>query len=341
MGKVSSHNIMLFYCILSAFLFATFPLPSLSYAQEPVVIPLADRLPDGRFIGYWLQVRAGGGEPSLVLLDTGSKGLMLRADRIGKQGVHRTGRKYRQIFQDGTVFEGEIVKLSVQIGPVVTREPVFTLSVNKIECSKQKPDCPAKTFTNKSVAGIMGVGLGDVNSLESPLEYLPQGHANGFIIKGGSTSRPASLTLGLTTANREGFTTYRMPKRSLTLSWREAFMKYNAIPACFSFDGPEIDKVCGRVLFDTGSSMHLLHLKKNKSGERGNSADMLRTGQTVTVTPEGMAGIVLANDGVPWAGLFKIGQHTDGVSILGGGAFKHIELLYDISGNAICLKQTR
>jgi hypothetical protein len=332
---------MLLHCILFAFLFATFHLPPLSYAQEPVVIPLADRLPDGRFIGYWLQVRAGGGEPSLVLLDTGSKGLMLRADRLGKQGVQHTGRKYRQIFQDGTVFEGELVKLSVQIGPVVTREPVFALSTNKIECSKQKPDCPAKTFASNSVAGIMGVGLGDVNSLENPLEFLPQGHANGFIIRGGSASRPASLTLGLTPANREGFTTYRMPKRSLTLSWRAAFMKYNAIPVCFSFDGAGIDRECGRVLFDTGSSMHQLNIKKNEKGDGGHSANMLRPGQTVTVTPEGMGGITLTSDGVPWAGLFKVGQHPDGVSILGGGAFKKIELLYDISGNAIGLKQTR
>ena len=327
--------------LLSVLLFALCLVSLPALGQESLDIPLADRLPDGRFVGYWLQVQGGEGKPALVLLDTGSKGLMLRADCLGKQGVQRTGRKYKQVFFDGTVFEGEIVRVPLRVGPVATREPVSVVSVSTIACSDQKPDCPAKTFTGSSIAGIMGVGLGEVNALDNPLEHLSPGLANGFIIRGGNASRSASLTVGLTPASREGFTSYPMPRRPLTFSWREAFMKCNAIPACFSVNGADVSGQCGRILFDTGSSVNLLHVKRPVRTAEGAAMEVLRPGVTVSVTPEGMKEMVLACDGAQWSGIFRIDRDADGVSILGAGAFSHLELLYDFSGNAIGLKQTR
>ena len=304
-------------------------------AQESITIPLADRLPDGRLFGYWLPIRVGAGDPSLVLLDTGSKGLMLRADHLDKQVTQRTGKKYRQTFLDGTVFDGEIVKVPVQIGPVPTREPISVLAISRIECSKDKPDCPARIFANKSFAGVMGVGLGDVTALDNPLEHLPKDQTNGFIIHGG-TIAPPSLTVGLTATNHEGFTIYHMPSFSLTFSWREAFMKSNAIPACFSVGDSGIN--CGRILFDTGSSQNILHTRKSDTTSTAFSAGILSPGQTVTVTPKGMGELVLPSDGIAWSRHFIVSQDSDGVSTLGAGAFKFLDVLYDFDTNSIGLK---
>jgi hypothetical protein len=310
-------------------------------AQETVQVPLADRVPDGRRIGYWLPVKVAGGEPVLLLLDTGSKGLMIMSERLGKQGITKTGRRVRQGFLDGTVFEGEVVKAPVSFGPVASAGQVFILAVDRATCSKEKPDCPAKTFKTGSFGGIMGVGLGDISTLDNPLADLPSPLSNGFIIRGGAGGRPSTLTLGLTQENRQGFTMFPMPRMAVTLNWRDAFFKYNAISACIALQNSGQDRQCCKILFDSGSSMNLLQAKSLPAPGLILPNGVLRPGARIDIQAQGLAPIVATAETAPWSGLTRVVQGDDTKCILGAGYFQILDFLYDIKNNAIGIRPAR
>ncbi|MFP5223744.1 MAG: hypothetical protein ACLGSA_15740 [Acidobacteriota bacterium] len=308
-------------------------------AREPASIVLADRLPDGRRIGYWVPLSLGGGAPIPVLLDSGSKGLMIMASRLGNAPVKRTGRRMKQVFLDGTTFEGEIVRTQVTLGTATTPEPVFILAVNKATCAKDRPDCPARIFGDKGPAGIMGVGLGNVTSLDNPLEYLPPELSNGFIIQGRGPGGRAQLTLGLTPANRSGFTMFPLPRNKLTLSWREAFFAVNSLPGCISLEGTDDKPLCGRFLLDSGSSASIIALPPgSKSAPPGG---LIPGGKRVTVAFEGMPVVSLTSTSTPWGDTFKLTQGDKTHNILGGSFFNVYDVLYDIKGSAIGLRPAR
>ncbi|WP_027191709.1 pepsin/retropepsin-like aspartic protease family protein [Fundidesulfovibrio putealis] len=319
---------------------SAFPAPAL--AAEPVAVPLLDRMPDGKRIGYWVPVSFGGKDPVPLLLDTGSKGLMVMASRLGNAPVKRTGRRMTQVFLDGTTFQGEIVRTKVTIGNVTTPEPVFILAVNKATCAKDRPDCPARLFGDRGPGGIMGVGLGDVTSLDNPLEYLPPAHSGGFIIQGRGPGGRAFLTLGLTPANRAGFTLFPVPRTKLTLSWRDAFFAVNALPGCVTLDDTDDKPLCGRFLLDSGSSVSILTQPSNAKGAApARIGDQLPAGKRVTVALEGMPPLSLTNTATPWGDAFRLSQGNKAHSILGAGFFTLFDVLYDIKGSAIGLRPAR
>lgn len=317
-------------------------LPAPALAAEPLSVPLLDRMPDGKRIGYWIPVNLGGKDPVPLLLDTGSKGLMVMNSRLGNAQVKRTGRRMTQLFLDGTTFEGEIVKTRVTIGNVTTPEPVFILAVNKATCAKDRPDCPARIFGDKGPGGIMGVGLGDVTSLDNPLEYLPPAHSGGFIIQGRGPGGRAMLTLGLTPTNRAGFTLFPVPRNKLTLSWREAFFAANALPGCVTVEGVDSNPICGRFLLDSGSSLSILaRPSKSKGAASKHMGDQIPPGSHVTVALEGIPPMTLTSTASPWGFTFRISQRDKAHSILGAGFFTLFDVLYDIKGSAIGLRPAR
>lgn len=319
---------------------SAFPAPAM--AADPVAVQLLDRMPDGKRIGYWIPVNLGGKEPVPLLLDTGSKGLMVMNSRLGNAQVKRTGRRMTQVFLDGTTFEGEIVRTRITIGNVTTPEPVFILAVNKATCAKDRPDCPARIFGDKGPGGIMGVGLGDVTTLDNPLEYLPPAHSGGFIIQGRGLGGRAMLTLGLTPANRAGFKLFPVPRNKLTASWREAFFAANALPGCVTVEGVDANPMCGRLLLDSGSSLSILaRPSKAKGTASKHMGDQIPPGSHVTVALEGIPPMTLTSTASPWGFAFRISQRDKAQSILGAGFFTLFDVLYDIKGSAIGLRPAR
>lgn len=310
-------------------------------ALETAQVPLADRIPDGRRIGYWLQVRVAGGEPVMLLLDTGSKGLMIMSDRLGKQGITRTGRRVKQGFLDGTIFDGEVVKAPVSFGPVSSAGQVFLLAVDRATCAKNKPDCPAKNLRSAGFGGIIGVGLGDISTLDNPLAELPSPLSNGFIIRGGSNGKPSSLTLGLTPENRQGFTMFPMPRMALTLNWKDAFFKYNAINACISVGDAGQARQCCKILFDSGSSMNLLETHALPAPGLLLQNGVLRPGSKIGIQAQGMAPIAATAETTPWSGLTRVVQGSEDKCILGAGYFQILDFLYDLKNNAIGIRPAR
>lgn len=277
----------------------------------------------------------------MMLLDTGSRGIMLMAERLGKQGVQRTGRRMRHGFLDGTIFEGEIVKARVNFGSVATAGQIFLLAVDKTSCAKDRPNCPAQKFHSKNIGGIMGVGLGDVGSLDNPLASLPPPLSGGYIFHGGGNGTSASLSLGLTSANRQGFTMFSMPRMAVTAQWKDAFYKYNSLDACVSIREAGIDRQCGKILFDSGSSLNLLQSKTQPAPDVMLPGGVLRPGTRIDVVPAGMAQVSSNSETGQWAGLTRIVQGSDNRSILGAGFFQVFDFLYDFKNNAIGIRPAR
>lgn len=332
--------VLLALALLLCGVLSAFPAPAM--AADPVAVQLLDRMPDGKRIGFWIPVNLGDKEPVPLLLDTGSKGLMVMASRLGNAQVKRTGRRMKQVFLDGTTFEGEIVRTKVTIGNVTTPEPVFILAVNKATCAKDRPDCPARIFGDKGPGGIMGVGLGDVTSLDNPLEYLPPPHSGGFIIQGHGPGGRAFLTLGLTPANRAGFTLFPMPRNKLTLSWRDAFFAANALPGCATLEGADARPLCGRFLLDSGSSVSILSRPANaKTAASERIGEQIPAGSRVVVALEGIPPMTLTSTATPWGFAFRLAQGNKAHSILGAGFFSLFDVLYDIKGSAIGLRPAR
>jgi len=306
-------------------------------AQECLTVPLADHVKDGRRVGYWLEVQAAAGQSGMVLLDTGSRGLMLMADRLEGGHVSRTGRHATQIFLDGTVFEGEIVLAVVRIGPVATVDPVPVLAVKNISCKEGRPDCPGRHLFNSPLAGILGVGFGDARFMDTPLSHLPGNLAGGFIIHGGGHNGPAGLILGLTPLSRRGFVFPPAPRKNLPAPTGGSLYDWNAVFGCFSISGSSERYFCGDMLFDTGSSRSFLHVPPPLPEGIQPDGD-LDGSKVVTLAIPGLPEYRTTTGQRPWADHFKVVADKTGQSIISAGFFTDFDVLYDLKRQSIGIR---
>jgi hypothetical protein len=304
-------------------------------AQDSLTVPLADHVKDGRRVGYWLGVQAAGGQPGFVLLDTGSRGLMIKADRLGSGPVRWTGKRASQSFLDGTVFEGEIVLAEVCLGPVTTLGPVPILAVKNITCRSGVPDCPGRGLFNSPLAGVLGVGLGDSRFLDNPLSHLPASLGSGFIIHGGGHNGPASLILGLTPQNRQGFVFPPPPGTRAPGSRGGTFYDLNAVSGCFSIGGSAEHYFCGALLFDSGSSRSFLHVPPRSLPQGLLPGGELDGKQSVNLAIPGLPEYHTTIGQRPWTDHFKVVADTTGLSIIGAGFFVDFDVVYDLRRQAI------
>lgn len=307
---------------------------------EPVTVPILDRMPGGKRIGHWIPVQAGGGEPCLALLDTGSKGLMLRVELMGPD-VKRTGRRMRQAFQDGTVFEGEIVRTWLRVGSAASVEPIFALAVDKAYCRKDKPDCPAEALWRSPAGGIIGVGFAGPSSLDHPLEYFGKPRSDGFLIRGAGPDHPATLTLGIPPGGRSGFAMFAAQENTRRPGKREGFFTANSVNGCISFDDASLPRMCGRILFDTGSSMSIVRVERMPQSGALLAGGVVPPGKPFRLSIDGLPDIASTTDLAPWSDrIMLLRDGRDGI-ILGGGVFRRLDLLYDLNARAIGLRPAR
>lgn len=317
------------------------PLALAAQAQDSVTLPLADHLQDGKRIGYWLPVAVADGRPGMVLLDTGSCGLMIMPGYIGPGVVRKTGKRMNQTFVDGSVFIGEIVLARIRIGPVDTPGPVPVLAVDQVECTKGMSDCPGKHFLNSPLAGVIGVGIGTALPLENPLRYVPAPLSSGFIVQGSGKSRSPSLTLGITAQERQTFSYSPLPKRASPRGSASAFFDQNAFPAYLSIEGSAVSNLFGMVLFDSGGSLSVLHLPANLKPNDLRPDGFLPQQKAVGFSMPGLPEYHTTTGDAPWSDRFKIVLDNQGRNILGAGFFKHFDLLYDLQRQVIGIRPAR
>ncbi len=212
------------------------------------------------------------GQPTELLLDTGSAGLRVFANAVGSQGLERLGIPNQVQFGDGTVYIGELALASVQIGSATTTDRIIIQVVDEVTCIPSAPNCPGQTgfdnFNNAGFSGILGVSLNARTSdlqLYNPLAQLEGDLASGYIIEtGGFNSTQGSFTLGLAPSNQQGFTTAGLPQVISTSTGQPAAFE-NGVPVWadaalqpfYTIDGlgpPLVNAQPANTLFDTGSS---------------------------------------------------------------------------------------
>jgi uncharacterized lipoprotein YddW (UPF0748 family) len=211
--------------------------------------------------GYFLELSVGGGQPRRVLIDTGSAGLRVPKEFLGNAPINRTGQIIKEVLNDGTVLEGELVYTTMRIGLILTQEPIPVQIVTKRECIPQKPNCSGKSGT--AFSGIIGVNYAEKALPYNPLRKLPGNLSNGFIISGnGGSNNNGSLILGLTDKNRQGF-------KMTSLSQQP---EINGIPGnrwdarlngvCLTIAGSAMKNACNhKMVIDTGRTSGVTEFK--------------------------------------------------------------------------------
>lgn len=318
-------------CLLA--LAAAFPAAG---AQEGPSLSLAPPRIGGVLAGYRLAVQAAGAGAGYVLLDTGAQGLMLFAEHLDASRTRPTGRRMLQAFEDGTVFEGEIVLARIGLEGGVVLENLPVLAVRRVDCQRDRPDCPGRRLREAHLAGVMGVALGGSDFLPNPLGFAPGGLSEGFILRGGGGRKPPRLTLGLAGADRTGFVF--PPRPAVSAAPREALYDRNALPACFRVEGAGGRKICGSVLFDTGASASLLALPPGVKPAGLPQNGFLPGGRTVTLSLPGLPDSRTIAGSTPWVDQIKIVPDASGKSILGAGFLKGFDLLYDLRRQTIGIR---
>ncbi len=113
---------------------------------DTISLPLYTKPSLGQRVrGYFLEMAIAGGKPRRILLDTGSAGLRVPKEFLGNAPIRRTGQNIKEVLNDGTILEGELVYTNIRFGLLPAAEPVPVQIVTSRQCTAQKPNCSAKS----------------------------------------------------------------------------------------------------------------------------------------------------------------------------------------------------
>jgi hypothetical protein len=247
-------------------------------------------------------VSVGGGPSVPVLLDTGSSGLRIFADKAGTAAS--TGTANQDSFASGLTYFGTVAMANATIGGVVLPSPVPVQIVSEVcptsagallfdgTCGNGMPS-ESPLIERAGTYGILGVRADPAsatNGVYSPLGHLPFNLRSGFIVALGAGTSP-TLTFGLTKANTAGFATTDALGTATFPDGTPAFAT-SEVPFCYAFTGPgspnpqpsaclgATDPIPG-ALSDTGSSALSLSFAQAKP------AGIETTGYAITATVPG------------------------------------------------------
>jgi uncharacterized lipoprotein YddW (UPF0748 family) len=229
---------------------------------DTISLPLYTKPSLGQRVrGYFLEMAIANGQPRRILLDTGSAGLRVPKEFLGNAPIRRTGQNIKEVLNDGTILEGELVYTNIRFGLLPAAEPVPVQIVTSRQCTAQKPNCSAKNGVPFS--GIVGVNYFEKSLLYNPLRKLPGNLSNGFIVIGnGGSNNNGSLILGLTADNQAGFKMAAWSQQS----------EINGVPGnrwdsrlskvCLTLAGSSAKNSCnGTMITDTGTINGLTEFK--------------------------------------------------------------------------------
>lgn len=203
-------------------------------------------LPDGE-LRYSVPVKIGSVTID-TMLDTGSTGLRVLPGVLGSSDYTATSASSSYDYGSGALLSGVIAKGAVQLGDLPTATVRFE-AVDTVGCTAARPHCPASRmpqsaygiggsgFANAGFKAIIGTRFGSAE-VDHPFEPLGIERWIVELPKMGETGR---LILNPSADETAGYTLFRMPDS-----------RTSAIPACLVRLDTS-DKVCGRLLLDTGA----------------------------------------------------------------------------------------
>lgn len=216
----------------------------------PVAVPL--NVERGRLVA---EVAVDGSRPLRVVVDTGSSGLRVLADRVPAGGVARgvPARPYGYV--SGIRLAGTTVRAPVRLGGVPSAAPVPVELVTGTTCAPDQPRCAAANgrrpdFMGGGYDGVLGIAPLSTGDVPNPLWYFgPVGRAYTVHV---DLARTSTLVLS---DPPTGFTLDQLARTAPATgdgppAWQ------SRVPACFTV-GPQPalpgGRVCGPTLFDTGN----------------------------------------------------------------------------------------
>jgi predicted aspartyl protease len=216
-------------------------------------------LPDGE-LRYSVPVKIGTVTID-TMLDTGSTGLRVLPGVLGSSDYAPTSASSAYDYGSGALLSGAVAKGSVQLGDLAPATVRFE-AVDKIGCTAARPHCPASRMA-QSDYGIGGSGFAKTGfkaiigtrfgSAEVDHPFEPLG-VDRWIVELPKAGEAGRLILNPTAEEAAGYTLFRMPDN-----------RTSAIPACL-IRLDTSDKVCGRLLLDTGAPGILVENKGPAAG---------------------------------------------------------------------------
>jgi hypothetical protein len=234
---------------------------------ETFTLPLVSDAAKSLSDGLQLTVSIAGGADKIVMIDTGSRGLVVARIAIGPEAIDTGQKGWVEYTSSGRILSGEYFLAPIRFH--TTQSTVDTIRVRVLgvesgSCDSAYPHCTPEV--NLDRVGELGVGFGDyAKTSDTPTtEVNPflelQAMQDGTARRGYIITRNA-ITLGLTASDLASFRQVTLPKPAgpaagparLPGSWGRA-------PGCFALPGNGDETRCGTVLVDTGIATMIVGL---------------------------------------------------------------------------------
>ena len=302
-------------------------------------LPILPDNDNGLQIG--LPITVAGGASQTVQLDTGSTGLRIFASAVGSTGLQTTTQQLSVQYGDGTVFAGVLAYAPITVSGSASSGSVAFHLVESVGCAAGYPNCPGKSgaagWANASgnVVGIAGVGLRmhpGAPDLISVFNQLPGNLASGWTLDtGGFGSTTATGTLGLTQANRAGYTTVPLGQEAdvpATFSNGTAVWEDRGVNVCYTV-GVHIQG-CWPTTFDIGAEVMVLSPPPGGPDMLQAGAQLsANPGTTIAITLQGVFNVSFPAGGTTSENVVSIVPATPPAANTGIQFFFRYALLYD------------
>ncbi|WP_454918262.1 autotransporter outer membrane beta-barrel domain-containing protein [Xanthobacter sediminis] len=302
-------------------------------AQESASIPLHLNADHSGFSNMAV-VSVAGGAASSVLVDTGSTGLYIHANRVGPGAVPLTDPdgnpiKFKYGYSSGNEVRGYYAEATVAFPEAdkdLSTGDIVVGVVTKLSCQASKPDCPGWEKGEKGVMGVAYSALPD--GIFNPLAQLPGNYGKGFMVVANDLGDPGTtphLVVGLTQKNTEGFVWANFtPDTAGTQPEGLKAWNTKSIYTCFKVN--KGDPGCYVTVFDTGAPAGTF-----ETGTSGDRKGRVRSGDQVTTTVPGLIEFSTAAGEHPNKNLYFYDPAHGSVAGYnsGAGVFRYYVVAYD------------
>lgn len=254
---------------------------------------------------YSVPVSVGGGPSIDAALDTGSFGLRVLSRALTPGQYEATDQQRHYAFGGGARFNGVLANGVIAVGQAKVDTPMLFQLVQSVDCTEQKPKCPAARlkaqdygiagsgFAGRGYDAILGVSMRKAQSVaaaDNPLAAMGTGRWIVMLPRLGQ-SAPGHLIINPDESEVAGFALFRLQRQaggSRVPGWKDA-----ALAGCVTNESSK-ERICGETLLDSGAP-----------GFSVNSSDASRA----TAWPEGTeVKLQLQGGDKPVEIAFKIGQ---------------------------------
>lgn len=239
-----------------------------------------------------------GGVPLRVLLDTGSTGLRVVADKVPRTAVSVQGDAPPYGYGSGTRLHGKVARTDLRIGGHLAADVPIQL-VTSTTCAASKPNCPASggrkpLMFGRFLDGVLGVSTADAPALANPLWSLRDASGRAIGRQFAVHYAPGGHSRLLLDVPPTGYRTVQLPDRGDAddpagpPSWNP-----RALHACFTSTELPSGPVCGPTLLDTGATAFRILTQERDTGPLPDGTD-----------------IELGVPAARWSRTFTVGQDT-------------------------------